>query len=229
MSDAIKIKLRTKKVNIKTTDEIPSITFDYEDDVNKKNPEELFLEQQLAKKYQEGFEDGYNKAKAELEESFNQDLQTAIDEFNNILQEIQNQLSVYDKIFEPLVIETALFIAKKIIKRELDENSIIEENLRAALKKVFGANSILIKLNSEDYELIINRTNLKNEIENFNKIKFEIDDNLLRGDCVIETDIGNVDAKITTQMEELVTNLRLKIYNILIDEQYLEWKWDRTF
>ncbi len=222
MSDAIKIKLRTKKVNIKTTDEIPSITFDYEDDVNKKNPEELFLEQQLAKKYQEGFEDGYNKAKAELEESFNQDLQTAIDEFNNILQEIQNQLSVYDKIFEPLVIETALFIAKKIIKRELDENSIIEENLRAALKKVFGANSILIKLNSEDYELIINRTNLKNEIENFNKIKFEIDDNLLRGDCVIETDIGNVDAKITTQMEELVTNLRLKIYNILIDEQYLE-------
>ncbi|HOJ37213.1 MAG TPA: FliH/SctL family protein [Ignavibacteriales bacterium] len=222
MSDAIKIKLRTKKVNIKTTDEIPSITFDYEDDVNKKNPEELFLEQQLAKKYQEGFEDGYNKAKAELEESFNQDLQTTIDEFNNILQEIQNQLSVYDKIFEPLVIETALFIAKKIIKRELDENSIIEENLRAALKKVFGANSILIKLNSEDYELIINRTNLKNEIENFNKIKFEIDDNLLRGDCVIETDIGNVDAKITTQMEELVTNLRLKIYNILIDEQYLE-------
>lgn len=218
MSDVVKIKLKTKKISVKTTDENVNLAFDYEDDVPKKNPEELFLEQQLAKKYQEGFDDGYNRAKSELEENFANDLQTAVDEFNNILQEIQNQLTIYDKIFEPLVLETAIYIAKKIIKREIEAESIIENNLREALKKIFGANTILIKINSEDYDLIINRTNLKDEIDNFNKIRFEIDDKLLRGDCVIETDIGNVDAKINTQMEELITNLRLKIYNILIDE-----------
>jgi flagellar assembly protein FliH len=214
MSDAIKIKLKSKKIVVKTEDD-DTIKFDIEDNKPQKDPQTLFLEQQMAKKYQEGFDDGYNKAKAELEENFANDLQTAVDEFNNILQEIQNQLNNYDKIFEPLVLETAIAIAKKVIKKEIDENSIIEENLSEALKKIYGANNIIIKINQEDYELIINRTDLRDKIENFNKIQFEIDNALQRGDCIVETELGNVDARITTQIEEIISNLQLKIYNIL--------------
>jgi flagellar biosynthesis/type III secretory pathway protein FliH len=36
-----------------------------------------------------------------------------------------------------------------------------------------------------------------------NHIKFEIDDNIEIGGCLIETEIGNLDARISSQLNEI--------------------------
>ncbi|MEJ2615740.1 MAG: FliH/SctL family protein, partial [Ignavibacteriaceae bacterium] len=39
--------------------------------------------------------------------------------------------------------------------------------------------------------------------ESFSKIKFEQDDRIEQGGCVVETEIGNVDGRISSQFNEL--------------------------
>ena len=85
------------------------------------------------------------------------------------------------------------------------------------MKKVLGANNVIIKLNEKDL------ANLNNESKNllndgsFSKIKFETDDSIEPGGCLIETDIGNVDGRIGAQLKELKKQLEQKV--LLNDEE----------
>lgn len=215
MSDELKIKLRSKRINVLLEQEDVKIDVEEHEDTEKKDARTLFFEQQIKQKYEEGFSEGYNKAKSELEEQFANEISGLTEQFQGVLNEIDIQLQGYDKIFEPLVLETAIEIAKKIIKKNISEESIIESTLREALRKIIGANQLVIKVCQNDYDIINNYTSLPAEIENFNKIRFEIDDAIELGGCLVETDLGNIDARIITQIEELVSTIRAKILNLL--------------
>ena len=95
-------------------------------------------------------------------------------------------------------------IAQKITRREIQKESTIEEVLKESLRKILGANSVIIKIHPEDYKILNEDSNKKIFFdESFSKIKFEQDDRIEKGGCVVETEIGNVDGRMVSQLNEL--------------------------
>ncbi|MFN3695189.1 MAG: FliH/SctL family protein, partial [Ignavibacterium sp.] len=74
-------------------------------------------------------------------------------------------------------------------------------------KKVLTANSILIKLNPQDFDFVTNDLKDLNKTFDVSRIKLEKDEMIEKGGCLIETEIGNADARISSQLNELKRKL----------------------
>ncbi len=203
MSDVIKLSKKTK-TTVKVSGFGNSI-IDVDDS-------EL-LGRQMEDYYRKGFQEGQEKARRELEQSFMDRLAKKYEELYNIFQQYDENLIEYEKTFELIAIETGYEIAKKILQHEIKDKSIINENVRLAINKIIGANEIKLKLNPNDLEQIndLNKNILNGS--SFSKIKIEADERIEQGGCLVETEIGNVDARISTQLNELKKQLEDSLEN----------------
>lgn len=202
MSDVIKLNVKSKSLKaVLNDDNISSIDIDDQESNDKR------FRVELERQFNLGYNKGYDDAKAELESEYNQQMMEKAEEFYSIIKSFEERIINYETAFEKVVIETSKQISKKIITREIENQSIIETVLKNSLQKVIGANQILIKLNPNDYQSIVN-SDLLPELENqFNKVKFEEDEKIEKGGCLINTELGNVDSKISTMVNELIKKL----------------------
>jgi flagellar assembly protein FliH len=198
MSNVIKLNSAvSKKLSIRFKSELEELEA-------RKEPNQNQLQVQLEERYEKGFKDGFENAKNEIEKTYKERFIKKVDEFNKILSSVDEKISGYEREFEDLVVQLSFEIAQKITRREIQKDSVIEGVLKDSLRKILGANSVIIKIHPEDYK-ILNEDNNKNLFfdESFSKIKFEQDDRIEQGGCVVETEIGNVDARIISQFNEL--------------------------
>ncbi|AFN75361.1 Flagellar assembly protein FliH [Melioribacter roseus P3M-2] len=163
--------------------------------------------QRIEEAYNKGFEEGRKKARMEIEKDYSEKLFQKYEEIYHVLTAYEQKMEEYETAFELLVVNTAVEIARKIVRREVETESLINDNLKNAISKIIGANEVIIKLNPEDKDELneFSKSLLNNS--SFNKIKFEADERIEKGGCLVETEIGNVDARISSQLEEI----RLKL------------------
>ncbi len=203
MSDVIKINLKGKKVKAVLTPEEGA----------KNSVVEIEDEEAVAKKlqqeYERGFNEGYARGSEEAESQYVEILDEKNQEFYSILKAFEEKIEEYENSFSEIVIKLAGRIAKKIIKREVESEPIIKEIIDDALSQVIAADKIIIRVNPDDYNLLENEENHHKEIR-FNKIKFEPDASIEKGGCIVETEIGNVDARISSQITEIMKKLEQK-------------------
>lgn len=201
MSNIIKI-LGSRKLSLKagTSDKI------FQEDKAEN------LQQQLQFQYEAGYDQGYNTAVTELEQQYTKKLLEKYDDVFTIFYDINERADEYDKSFEKLVIDLSFLISELIVKREVEKDSIIVENLRNALKKVLGANQIIIKLNPADLSKMNEDSKNMFAEAGLSKMRFEATDTVEAGGCLIETDIGSVDARISAQLSELKKSLLNSVF-----------------
>ncbi len=198
MSNVIKIERNNgKRVGLKFKDEV-------EDFSNNSISKQVQLDALFHQHFEKGYKDGYDAAGQELVKEYDSQLEAEKLNFENFMKHVDNMMLNYDKAFENTIIDLAFKISEKIIRREIVRETNISAVLKEAVRKVIGTNNILIKLNPGDYEKI-NKDNSQNKFldESLAKINFQTDERIECGGCVIETDIGNVDARINTQLAEL--------------------------
>ncbi len=183
------------------------------DDIYKE--EENKFRKELENQYQNGFNEGFEAAQSQLEQQFNEQIMSKSEEFYQILSGIEERLQSYEKSFESIVIAVSSKIAQKILNREIENKSIVENTLRNAIGKVLGAGGIILRLNPADYELLNQGDFIVTLNNSFSKLKFEMDESIEKGGGMIETEIGSVDARVSTQLEEIIKQLE----NSLNDDQ----------
>ncbi len=147
----------------------------------------------------EGYNDGIAAAKEDI-----QFLKDAMAEFYNAKQ------FVYDSI-APDLLEISVDIAKKIIKKELSENSeILLENIKEILAGLSKEESkIVLKVNPSQVDM------LKQEMPEAVKmaglearVLIVPDENTMEGGCMVTTDNGVIDATIETQLSIITKALK---------------------
>jgi flagellar assembly protein FliH len=176
------------------------------------------LQQQLRFQYESGYDHGYNTAQAELEQQYAKKLLDKYDEILTIFYDFNERADEYDRTFEKIIIELSFIVSELLIKKEVERDSIIVENLKGALKKILGANQIIIKLNPGDLSRMNEDSNSIFAETGLSKLRFESTDSVEKGGCLIETDIGSVDARISTQLHELKKSLMSSVfYNGIIN------------
>lgn len=198
MSDVIKLNGKSSNSTVKLASFRSTSVQEDEHDVFKRQLEEY---------YRMGFREGQEKIRREIEQNYMDKLSKKYEEVYNVLHGYDENLEVYEKAFEGLVIETAFELAKKIVQREVESQSIINENVKTAINKIIGANEVRLKFHPKDLDELTEASKNIIHSSSFNKIKIEADERIEQGGCLIETEIGNVDARISTQLNELKKQL----------------------
>jgi len=148
-----------------------------------------------------GREAGFVEGKAEVERLI-QRTQTVLERAQNKRAEILEQT-------EQEIISLVLLIARKVIK-VISENqrNVIISNVVQALRKVKGRGNILIRVNMADLKLSTEHIKeFINLVEGAKSLQVVEDSSVDEGGCVIETDFGEIDARITSQLTELETKI----------------------
>ena len=108
--------------------------------------------------------------------------------------------------YTPEMVRLALEIAEKIVYQTVaSEPEIVASVLQRARQEVIDARHIRIRLNPEDYELLAETRPdlLIMGTDGGRAIEVVADEELDRGGCRLETDIGVIDATVPTQIAEL--------------------------
>jgi len=207
MSDVIKLNVKTRGLKVLLPD-----ANENGGEFNSFYDEQDLLQRELQKQYNLGYERGYTEARAKLAKEFSDDLIGKSEEFYRILASFEDKLTHYETDFDKIIIKVCEKIAAVILKREIQSKSVIENTLNSAVDKIIGANEVTIKINPADYILITAEGKNNSFEQHFSKIKFEKDNRIDRGGCIIETEIGSVDARISSQLNEIIRNLENNLF-----------------
>ena len=147
--------------------------------------------------YNEGHEEGYRIGNAEAErlvERLHKMLEAVMDRREEILRETETQ-----------IVQLIILMTRKVVKI-ISENqkSVIMSNVLAALKKVKGRGNVLLRVNLEDVKLTTEHIDeFIKRVESVQSITVAKDSSVERGGCIVETDFGAIDARISSQLNEL--------------------------
>ncbi|MFA6596750.1 MAG: FliH/SctL family protein [Ignavibacteriaceae bacterium] len=206
MSNVLQLNVKPGKLNFK----IKNSSFEeMADVVNQENS----FEKQLQQQYEAGFADGQHALRKELELDFERRLLEQKKMLQTVVDSLNEKMIEYDEQFEVMVVNLSFLISEKIIQREIETKTIIDETLKNALKKVLGANKVIIKLNKTDLEHIKQNSNEIFNDDVFSKITFEPEERIEPGGCLVETEIGNVESRISLQISELKKQLEHRLFN----------------
>ncbi|HET6487464.1 MAG TPA: flagellar assembly protein FliH [Spirochaetia bacterium] len=145
----------------------------------------------------EGHAKGYEEGRAEvarLVESLHAIIAKAIEKRNEIIEEAETQ-----------IINLVLLIVKKVIK-VISENqkNVVINNVVQALRKLKSRGDVVIRVNLADLELTSEHVkDFMKMVENVKSITVLEDSSVDRGGCIIETDFGQIDARISSQLHEI--------------------------
>lgn len=151
-------------------------------------------------------EEAQSIREAASKEGYQAGLAQAADAIEEVKNSITSFLGAKQEVFDyiaPNIMEISLDIAKKIIKREIQQDpSIILDNIAEVLKGLSKEETkITLKVNPAQVSL------LKMEVPSLitdngleAKVLIVPDENIMEGGCVVETANGVVDAAIETQL-----------------------------
>jgi flagellar assembly protein FliH len=148
-------------------------------------------EKGFAQGEKDGFELGETKGRKRVEN------------LDNLLGGIGDLKDELVKRYEKEIIEMIFAIAKKVVHTRLDfEEKAVRGPILNALELSAGKNEINLKLNPEDLDYVESlRPELFSKFQSLKTIMITSDPAIKRGGCKLESDSGDIDATIETQLE----------------------------
>ncbi|MDR2786360.1 MAG: flagellar assembly protein FliH [Treponema sp.] len=144
-----------------------------------------------------GHEEGYAEGKAEVDR--------LIERVQVVLERSQDLRAEILADTEQQITDLALLVARKVIKTISEsQKTVVLQNIAQALKKVKARGTILIRVNIADLKLTTEHSKTFIQMmEGARGVQIVEDSSVDPGGCIIETDFGEVDARISSQLAEL--------------------------
>ena len=169
------------------------------DDLTREAERKAHDQQQDAERkgFEEGREAGFLTGQAEHErliERLHVIINKAIDRRNEIIEESEGQ-----------IVNLVLQIAKKVVK-VISENqrNVVVNNVVQALRKLKEKSDVIIRVNIADLEMVTNHIqDIIERVERDHHITVAEDSTVDPGGTIIETDFGEIDARIASQLQEI--------------------------
>jgi len=156
--------------------------------------------------YRRGVSDGIKAGRLEILKEIEGELGL----IRSLIEGIQrSREEIYERI-ETEVVEMALAIARKVIYRVTEQDREIAVSIaREAIKRASEREMLKIKINPADYEVLNKRrTELLQCMDGIKSILFEVDESIQPGGCLIETNRGDIDARIDSQIKAVEGEIR---------------------
>jgi flagellar assembly protein FliH len=160
-----------------------------------------------AKELLDQVKDEMEKSRKKGEEWGYQDGQAKALEFLNKIHLLKEKM--FQNI-EPQVVKLVFAISEKVIGRQMKENDqAILGVVKQALDSAIG-NKIVVKVHPSDFEKLKAQENeLLSKVEATKTISFKEDEAVKAGGCMVESEVGTVDAQLDTQLSAIKKALGL--------------------
>ncbi len=197
------INLELERLKVESEREIERGKFEAEKMIKEAELKVSEIEHEAYKKgYDAGREEGYKEGQAEV--------MRLIDRLGTIVSTAVDIRDDIIKSSEKLMTEMILMIARKVIKDEIVERrEVVINNIKEAIRRVKDRDRIDIRVNFADLDMTTaHKDELIKMMESLKKVNIYEDSRVERGGCIIETDVGAIDAKISTQLDAIEEAIR---------------------
>ncbi|MFC1669053.1 flagellar assembly protein FliH [Spirochaetota bacterium] len=197
------IRVEMERLRLDSEQEIERGKFEAEKMIKEAELKVSEIEHEAYKKgYEAGREEGYKEGQAEV--------LRLIDRLGTV---VSTAVEIRDQIIrssEKMMTEMILMIARKVIKDEIVERrEVVINNIKEAIMRVKDRDRIDIRVNFADLDMTTaHKDELIKMMESLRKINIYEDSRVERGGCVIETDVGAIDARISTQLDVIEEAIR---------------------
>ena len=147
--------------------------------------------------YDTGYEAGYQDGQKEAER--------LVERMHSILDNVMKRREEILSETEYQIVELVVLMARKVVKI-ISENQKTEimNNVLQELKKVKGRGDVTIRVNLADAKLTTEHIqDFIDRVEAVKGITVVEDTTVEKGGCIVETDFGAIDARISSQLTEL--------------------------
>lgn len=201
---------------------------EYEKIINKANEKALNIINEAEDKRESLINDAYNRAKEVLEESkhygFDEGYKNGFDEgFNkgykegklisdNLIREsleikngyIEKKATLLEEL-EKDIIQLVIDIYEKVINKKNEEDSeLIISLVLNGINNLDSTDKLTITTSKEDYDILeMNKDEILAKASMISELILKYDMSFEKGDCIIETSKGNIDASLKNQVEEV--------------------------
>jgi type III secretion protein L len=150
-------------------------------------------------------ENAQQEKDALFDESSERGYAAGLDKWNDALAEAWARRDDFLSRNEAELVKLAVAIAEKIVRRSVEAGSdVVLRTIEEALKSVRGERRITIKVNpSEESELREQVGSLKLLGPEVGDIVIVANPSIAAGGCVVESDLGVIDAQIDTQLASI--------------------------
>jgi flagellar assembly protein FliH len=151
--------------------------------------------------YEKGLEEGQRLAERGLSNVF-----------KSLREAVEEVVALRERIFresEEDLLKLSVLVAGTIIRQEIaQDRRILAKVMATALENSSEHDEIVIRLNPEDYKLVSSHKNAylpgTGERKSFN---LKPDETVSAGGCIVDTVMGEVDARLETQLEEIYKHM----------------------
>ena len=173
----------------------------------KKNADSIILETENNKKAIEtkGFNEGFSAGREEGFKEGNGEVNRLIERMHTIVEKTMEKRQEILSETEQQIVDLVLLLARKVVK-VISENqkNIVTSNVVHALRKVKTKGDVTIRVNLLDVQMTTEHIkDFLEHAESVENITFVEDISVDQGGCIVETDFGSIDARISSQLHEL--------------------------
>jgi len=155
--------------------------------------------------YERGLRDGKRQAVQLAAKENEASLLAERKRMDTLLESFGEQFSVLYRQSEQALVRFSFGVAKHIIGREARvESDLVLARVKEGVARILGVEKIKIRVHPGDLELVRNhRDRIRTMGDALREVVVEADDHLEQGDCILESDLGNIDARIATQLKQV--------------------------
>jgi flagellar assembly protein FliH len=179
------------------------------------------LRRQQAEIEHTAYETGFRKGEQDGRAAARQQAEPLMATLKAILAELDGVRSRIRQHMEREVVELALHVARKVIHHEL---SVSEDAILRVVKDAMGhlqdPGNIAIRLNPEDLKRIRDTGDgMQAFLGHHENVQFEEDSAIDCGGCYIQTDYGEIDARIEEQLRHIEETFRAEMRHTASEDQ----------
>lgn len=148
---------------------------------------------------QRGFSAGEQSGRDAAEAAMREMVET----MTQLLQSARAERSKVIESAEPELLKLATAIAERVVHAHLAvAPETVVELARNALQRLAGRETVVVRVNPRDIEILRAQRDRLLEVHDTEGLRIIADQRVDRGGVVVETEVGTIDAKISTQLRE---------------------------
>jgi flagellar biosynthesis/type III secretory pathway protein FliH len=150
-------------------------------------------------------------------------------------KEINGQIITKKEILkqtEGEILKLSTKIAEQLIKSEISLNQAVALNIvTEAISKITDRDKVVVKVSNNDYEYVHNhKESIVKLVDDVKNLTIQEDPSMEAGGCIIETDLGYIDSRISIKLDAIQNALQtVHKENMLIENDSADIKEDVSF
>ena len=159
--------------------------------------------------YRSGYAAGVAETEQRLTEDFRLKTEEECQRIELLLTAIGEEHAQWKSRAEKNLIRFAVAVAERIIRSEVSAHpEIILRQIRESFRRIVGVDKVRLRVNPSDEPFVRGkRSEIVGESESVRELLIESDEKVEPGGCILESEMGNIDAQLLTQLQNIEDGL----------------------